>query len=1413
MHNPLRPSPSDRDTGNRAPAIRNSCAQVHWVTAKEPGATSRRRPKRAAAAAVAPTVAPPARPTGSDNVNPRPPIVGVGASAGGLEAFTQLLRHLPTDTGMAFVLVQHLDPSRDSALAELLSKATLLPVREVENDLPVRPDHIYVIPPNSSLSIADAVLKLQPRSQSAGALRSIDYFLEALARDQRERAIGIVLSGTATDGTLGLEAIKAEGGLTFAQDDSARYDSMPRSAIAAGCVDFILKPEDIARELARIARHPLVAGQSSELITGTQDAWPPAMDRQRRETPPSFDSSVGSDHTESETAQGYSRGEGLKKILFLLRKHRGVDFSLYKSTTVLRRIARRMVLSKQETLEDYARYLHGNIEELDELYSDSLISVTSFFRNPEAFAVLKRSVFPKFLQQRGDDPVRIWVLGCSTGQEAYSIAMAFLECAMELPRARKLQVFATDLNETLLEKARHGLYAKNLTHDVSPERLRQFFVEEEGGHRISKSLREMVVFARQNLISDPPFSRMDLVSCRNLMIYLEPGLQKKLLPTFHYALKPEGVLFLGASESIGGFTDLFQPVDKKSKIYSRKAGAGLAFHLPVKVERSERSPALSRRSAISHLSGIDQAGPDSFRMELSSQREADRVTVNRYAPPGVLVNADLQILQFRGATGGFLEPPIGKASFDVLKMAREGLMLPLRAVIAKAKKENTTARKDNVPIDRDGVARLVNIEVIPLTNLREHCFLILFDEVDERGLRSRPPRERLHSAASRARPNKTDESRRIVELEQELAELRDYLQSMQEQHEAANEELQASNEEVQFANEELQSVNEELETSKEELESTNEELTTVNEEMANRNVELGRLNSDLINLQASTHLAIVLLGRDLTIRRFSVAAEKQFNLLAADVGRPVSALRHNLDLTDLGTFIGEVIAGAQEREREVRDRAGRWYSLRVRPYLTVGNEVDGAVLVLVDIDALKRTEQLATEARELAEATIQTVRDPLVILYSDLRIQSANEAFYRTFALSPAQTEGRSLFELDHGSWNMPNLRLLMEDIIPRNSFFDDLEVTHDFERIGPRTMLVNARTLLQVNGKPKLVLLGIRDITEVLAFQAELRVSEEKFKLLFQHSPLPKWAVRTGTLRFVDVNAAAVQLYGYSRDEFLRMNMFDLYTPEAATALRSILDSAPNQPIESQACQHRTKGGQIIDVEVRLVELALAGQRIWLGNVVDVTERKQSEEHQKLLLREMNHRVKNLFALTSGVVSLSARSGGTAQQMANSIRERLGALARAHDLIRPGMAGHSDEQTTLAALMRAILSPYVDPDATDESLRATISGPDVLIKGNAVTSLALVLHELATNAAKYGALSLPGGSIEVDWHLADGQLLLTWQERDGPALDGPPASEGFGSLLTRRAIGEQLGGQFSHDWRRKGLIIKLTVPLNRLAA
>ena len=1138
-------------------------------------------------------------------------IVGIGASAGGLEAFTQLLARLPLDTGMAFVLVQHLDPDHESALTQILSRATPMPVGEVTHNQPLQANHVYIIPRDTNLSIVGGLLKLAPRERTRMPHRPIDTFFESLAQDQRDRAIGIVLSGTASDGTLGLEAIKAEGGFTFAQDDSAKYDSMPRSAVAAGCVDLVLAPADIAKELTRIAQHPFATERPLELPTRAEKDHENAIAHQDDDQPlPSGGRGtplIGGRQAHDEADQGEKDpSNGYKKILLLLRNHSGVDFSLYRSSTIQRRIVRRLVLTRQGTLKDYASFLRGNAGELDSLFSDVLISVTSFFRNPETFDVLQRNVLPKLLAQRGDDPIRCWVLGCSTGQEAYSLAMSFVEAAREAPCARKLQIFATDLNEKLLEKARQGLYAKTLAQDISPERLRQFFVEEDGGYRISKALRDIVVFARQNLIADPPFSRLDLISCRNLLIYLDPSLQQKAMPTFHYALKPHGYLLLGASESVGGFTNLFEPVDRKHKIFSKKPVPTTGFHMPVTKEQAKgavRGPLpplpIEPIEPASLPGGLKLS--ESFRGELNAQREADRIAISQFAPPGVLINDALQVLQFRGPTGAYLEPPAGKASFDVLKMAREGLMLPLRAAINKAKQGNKTVRAERVRVTRDGVTETIHVAVIPLKNLRERCFLVVFEEAGAAGL----ARARRQPAAT---PLSAQQGlRRIAELEGDLFETREYLQAMQEQHEAAKEELQAASEEIQSANEELQSINEELETSKEELESSNEELTTVNEEMLNRNVELQHVNSDLVNLQNSTNLAVVLLGRNLTIRRFSPQAGKQLGLLAADIGRPIGHIRHTLALTegaqlllDLEALSATVIADVREQEHEVHDINGYWYALYVRPYVTLDNKVDGAVLVLVDIDELKRAQLASLAAQGFAENTLETVREPLLVLDHQLHINYANRAFYRFFRIGPAEVIGRLIYEVSNRQWDIPSLRILLSEVLPQRTTIEDFLVEHDFEHVGFRSMLLNARRIEDPQFKTERILLALEDITE----RKERDALQAKLSAIVEFS---NDAIIGKDLLGVVIswNMGAQRLFGYTAEDMIGQHSSALIPLECQGEESRILEQVKT---DENSDHHNTvrlrKDGSRIKVSLTVSPICnMQGQVIGVSEIVqDIT-------------------------------------------------------------------------------------------------------------------------------------------------------------------------------------------------------------------
>ncbi|MGV2287592.1 chemotaxis protein CheB [Trinickia sp. YCB016] len=970
------------------------------------------------------------------------PVVGIGASAGGLEALNKLLGHLPSDTGMAFVIVQHLDPQHESKLRDLLGEVTPMPVLEAREGLPVEPDHVYVIAPNTTLAIANGVCRVTPRSEAHGVHLPIDHFLKSLAEDCQARAIGVILSGTGTDGTQGVEEIKAAGGITLAQDEqSAAHAGMPLNAIRSGCIDMVLTPADMARELARIGRHPYVA--ASRVTKSEPDTL--AEDR------------------------NYS------EILTRLHAAFKVDFSTYRDTTVRRRITRRMVLHSLGSLADYAAQLKIDRIELEALYHDILINVTSFFRDPDAFDAIRKLVLPAIIKSKEPGmPLRIWVPGCSTGQEAYSLAIVVTEFLEKTHWASlPVQIFATDLSDTMsLQQAREGLYPGSIEAEVSPERLSRFFTKDDSHYRVSASLREMIVFARQNVAADPPFSRVDLISCRNLLIYLAPSLQKRVIPTFHYALNPGGFLVLGSSETVGSFTTLFAAVDQPNRIYVRKATATRAYpHF-----RAERTIATPDRSAA----------PAPATSVTDWQREADRVALARYAPPGVLVNENLDILQFRGQTGPFLTPAPGEPSHNLLKMAREGLFGPLRTALAESQQQGVPVHRQGVRVRGEAADREIDLDVIPvkLPNAAERCYLISFAEPARR---TGP----MPAAPAIAAPAKWPGDE-LELLRQELASTREYLQSVIEQQDAANEELKASNEEILSSNEELQSTNEELETAKEELQSLNEELTTVNEQLQVRNAELIRLNDDMTNLFGSVNVPIIVFGSDLRVRRFTPPATKLLHLRAGDVGRPASHLRLPVPTVGLEALLNEVIGTVQMREHEVQDAAGRWYAFRVLPYRTADNRIDGAVLALEDIHAAKLAQAALLDARDYARAIIETVRDPLLVLDSELRIQMASRSFYRTFRQMPSDTEGRRLFELGNGQWNIPELRALLAQALVERKPFEDYEVKATFDTVGHRIMLLNARRIVRNGEETGLILLALEDVTErTRAGEVQARLAE----------------------------------------------------------------------------------------------------------------------------------------------------------------------------------------------------------------------------------------------------------------------------------------------------------------------------------
>ncbi len=888
--------------------------------------------------ATSPNKKSPAKPEVKENTFP---VVAIGASAGGLEAMIELLKYLPADTGMAFIYVQHLSPDHKSLLTEILSNKTSMKVQEIDDMDLIQPNNVFVIPYNKGIEVTDGHIKLIPRSETSVAI-SIDILFSSLAAAQKERVIGIILSGSASDGTIGMKAIKHEGGLTFAQDDSAKFNSMPHSAIAAGMVDFILSPKEMALELARLSKHPYL-------------------------NPPLGGKGAGVKNGEEDLIE--NTNPDLKTILNLLHKATGVDFSGYKMNTIKRRIIRRMLLYKITQLNEYAKLLSQKKEEIDILYQDLLINVTSFFRDTETHKYLKENLLPKLLQRKKTgETLRIWVPACATGEEVYSIAMMLIEIQESNATNIPVQIFATDLSEQAISKARIGIYSKHDMETVSPKRIQRFFTKADGGFRVNKSLRDICVFAPHNILRDPPFSRLDFISCCNLFIYFDIPAQKKAVNTFHYALNEDGFLMLGKSENISHSTNLFTDFNKKYKIFSRKTNSGNRT-LPALMPRYAQQTLSENTVEVTNKNKLKQTVSDNHN---GLDNAIDAVLVSEFMPASVVINYQMDIVQFRGTTDLFLTHPKGKATFNILKMARPEIAFELRNAISKVIKTNQRIRKSGIEIKINADVRSISVEVVPLQiaptiiGANESLLLILFTEQEQTEIYSQQ--------TEGGKGNSLAKDRRIKKLEEELAAAHADALALAQEQEAYTEELQSANEEIVSSNEELQTVNEELETSKEEIESANEELITTNEELQTRN--------DLLN-----------------------------------------------------------------------------------------------------------------EAYDYSEAVFATIHEPMLVLDKNLRVKSANKTFYKIFKVKEEDTEGVLLYDLGNKQWNIPRLRELLEELLPKNTHFHDFEITHTFPGIGEKTMLLNARRIIQKMNHEELILLAISDVTEqVLAFK-KLKESEESLE------------------------------------------------------------------------------------------------------------------------------------------------------------------------------------------------------------------------------------------------------------------------------------------------------------------------------
>jgi two-component system CheB/CheR fusion protein len=1163
-------------------------------------------------------------------------IVGIGASAGGLEAYRSFFSSMPADSGMAFVLVQHLAPDHKSMLAELLGKTTTMKVVEAADGLVVKSNCVYCIPPDATMTIQNRRLKIDRPAPPRELRRPIDTFLQSLAEDQGENAISIILSGTGSDGTLGLTAIKEHGGFTLAQ---AEYDShampgMPQSAASTGQVDDVLAVEAMPARLIAYAKH----------LSGVADS-------------------------KDDEGMRHDAVSHLATIMGALRARSGHDFSQYKEKTLVRRLQRRMQVLEIATPAAYIERFRVQPDELDLLFRELLIGVTHFFRDPASFLALEELVLKGLVAGKGaDDEIRIWVPGCATGQEAFTIAILLRE-AMDRRRPKpKVQIFATDIDERAIAIARTGRYRTPIT-GLSPERAKRWFANDGEECCVIPEIREMCIFSTHSVIKHPPFSRLDLVSCRNLLIYIDAAMQDRVMKTFHYALKPTGRLFLGSSESVTRSTRLFSVVDKKHRIFARRETEGVA--LPdFSATGGEAGSSVPAKPPMSSDNLIDKSA---------------RRLMEQHYPPHVVVDARHQIVRFSGgAMGPYLEPAAGVPSFALFDILRRPLRSPVRAVLLEAQSSGAPVRHEAVPVRLNNQLRRITLIVEPMVEDGEVAHFVLAFQDAGPGA----------AAASEFAVKNTTAV--VQALEHELRTTRVQLQSTIDELEVANEEMKSSNEEYQSVNEEFQSSNEELETAKEEMQSINEEIQTVNAEMTSKNEQLSIVNSDLKNLLESTEVATLFLDEHLRVRSFTRGLTDIFHLREADVGRPITEIVSLLEYSELKSDVATILRdlGVIERQVTLKD-AGMTFILRLRPYRTIHNVIDGVVLTFLDITT-----------REAGDAALRETQD-----YLRLLIDSVADAVYCV------NTEGE--------------------------------------------TTLCNAAFLK---------MLGFADQHEVIGV---------KLHSIIHHSRADGSAYPSGKSP-IYLTAKTGKPAHRDDEVFFRVD------------------------------------GSHIPVEYWVRPIIYGGTlKGAICTFVDISDRRRFDEQQGLLLKEMDHRVKNLFAIINGVVSMSARSASSPKELAATIIGRIGALSKAHQLIRQSDPGtkSSGLKTTLNDLISTILASHIDMTLSGAAARAKLDGPEIEIRGASITTVALVIHELATNAAKYGAFSNLGGRVDVVWIVEKGCLELSWSERGGPAITGPPKQEGFGSRLARTSVSGQLNGKLTFDWKTEGLTVRVSAAMERLAA
>ena len=903
------------------------------------------------------------------------PIIAVGGSAGAFPAFEKFFTHMPSDSGMAFVILMHLDPNHKGQIAEIIRNYTAMPVLEATDGIQIEPNRIYIIPPSKDMGIHNRKLLLLNVAKPNGFRQPIDYFLQSLADDQWNRAVGIIMSGMGSDGETGVRMIKEKLGMVMVQDpETALYDSMPLASIGTNLADYVLSPEEMPVKLIQYLNHPVIAEDPSE-------------------------------QARSEIRNTTS----IQKILMLLRTQTGHDFTLYKKSTIVRRIDRRVAYHQLPDYVHYVNYLRETPQEIDILFNELLIGVTKFFRDAQAFESIKTKLLGVIAKKQSNEPIRVWIAGCSTGEEAYSIAMLLIETLDGLQKNKhpKIQIFATDLDAEAIEHARSGNYRDNIAADVSEDRLNRFFVKYDGGYTVKKDLRETIVFAQHNLIKDAPFTRLDLLCCRNVMIYLTTELQRKIIPIFHYSLNPKGIMFMGPAETIGGFTELFTPIDPKWKIFERKEGSA-AFNKMIDFPFHVAKQPL-------HLAQNHQNEKNPSKLSLSDS--FNRILLENFTPSSILINEKGDILYTNGKTGNYLQLPQGEAVTNIYRMAREELRYVLGNVIHQARTQKSLVTINDIKLKDGNLTTLVNIKASLLDEPGlQGLVLIIFEDKGP-----------LKKAGRKPGKGDGGNSQAVEELEKELVYTKQQLHSTIEQMETSLEELKSTNEELQSTNEELQSTNEESLTTKEEMQSLNEELMTVNLQYQSKADELSRLNNDMKNLLDATEIGTIFLNSNLEILRYTPQVKKLFNIIPADAGRSLLDIVSNFDYDLIAGPIKVVIERLFTQEIEVKTKTDQWYNVRIMPYRTLDNFISGAVLTFTEITSYKQMQFRLQALQKYSAGVIDILQQPALQLNKDLVITTANDAFMSTFSIKDAQLNGVSFGQFVHQTWKTDLLDGLLE--------------------------------------------------------------------------------------------------------------------------------------------------------------------------------------------------------------------------------------------------------------------------------------------------------------------------------------------------------------------------------------------------